>query len=71
MINTNYTVTLLTIITLSLLIYSKKSSADAEAESEVDWTKTKIWGPGLKAGFLAPARYFFVQLRTASGDKYV
>lgn len=56
--------------TLSVFIYSKTSSAtESGTNQRVDWHKTKIWGPGLKAGFVVPARYFFIQLRAENGEK--
>lgn len=31
--------------------------------------KSEIWGPGLKAAVVLPARYFFIQAVDTSGDK--
>ncbi|KAL4234778.1 Protein O-glucosyltransferase 2 [Mactra antiquata] len=35
---------------------------------EVDLQKTKVWGPGLKADFFVPVRYFFIQAVSPDGN---
>ena len=70
MIYSNRDIVLVSLIALSLFIFTKNSSAETgDSAAEVDWSKTKIWGPGLKSGFIVPARYFFLQLKTSSGEK--
>ena len=71
-------------IILLLLIVTKScfcevigavSDGDDEAEeitadrALVDVTRCLIWGPGLKAEFSVPARYFFFQAVDYNGNK--
>ncbi|XP_052816662.1 protein O-glucosyltransferase 2-like [Mya arenaria] len=53
-----------------LSIISSAHSGNTDTEEDIDWSKTKIWGPGLRADFCVPARYFFIQLIKFNGDNY-
>ena len=58
----------ISIILVCLFMYTHCEATEGGV-TDVDWTKTKIWGPGLKSAFNVPSRYFFVQLKQADGEK--
>ncbi|XP_052214098.1 protein O-glucosyltransferase 2-like isoform X7 [Dreissena polymorpha] len=60
----------LKVLFLVLLCLNSSASESKGESGSVDWKKTKIWGPGLKAEFVVPARYFFVQLIDNEGNNF-
>ena len=43
--------------------------AETGGERRVSPEKSEIWGPGLKAAVVLPARYFYIQAVDTSGNK--
>ena len=41
----------------------------ANRERTVSPKKTRVWGPGLKADFFVPVRYFYIHSVDESGEK--
>ena len=54
---------------MMVLNYFEKSCAVSNDYSEIDPTKSIIWGPGLKPEIVLRARYIFLQLRDSDGKK--
>uniref|UniRef100_A0A9L9PX85 Protein O-glucosyltransferase 2 n=1 Tax=Homo sapiens TaxID=9606 RepID=A0A9L9PX85_HUMAN len=43
--------------------------AETGGERQLSPEKSEIWGPGLKADVVLPARYFYIQAVDTSGNK--
>ena len=39
------------------------------SNAQLDPKKTLVWGPGLKADYVVPARFFYIQAVDARGNK--
>ena len=57
--------TCVSIIVLTLSLYS----LNFFVSGALDPNKFLVWGPGLRSGFVVPAKYFFVQAVTDEGKK--
>lgn len=44
--------------------------AETGGERRLSPEKSEVWGPGLKAAVVLPARYFYIQAVDASGNKF-
>ncbi|XP_023570960.1 KDEL motif-containing protein 1-like [Octodon degus] len=44
--------------------------AEAGGEGQLSPEKSEVWGPGLKADVVLPARYFYIQAVDAAGRRF-
>uniref|UniRef100_A0A8C6DDC0 Uncharacterized protein n=1 Tax=Moschus moschiferus TaxID=68415 RepID=A0A8C6DDC0_MOSMO len=44
--------------------------AESGGERQLSPEKSEVWGPGLKAAVVLPARYFYIQAVDTSGKKF-
>lgn len=56
------------VLFLLCLIFTVTTAGDPE---KLNYSKTKVWGPGLKAAIVLPARYFFIHAIAENGKKYI
>lgn len=56
----------LAIITESI----SKDSSNAKDADDLDYSKFLVWGPGLRADFFMPVRYFYIQTVDKNSNKY-
>lgn len=51
------------------LLGAARAGAQTVAEGRLSPEKSEIWGPGLKAAVVLPARYFYIQAVDTSGNR--